>query len=107
MATFKSYPKIHRLGKEEVEGILIGDCYIEEKIDGANASIWIDKRGEVACGSRNRELTEGFNGFVDYVKENVSIRTVLENHPTWRLYGEWLCLSGDTIIKKVSGGRIR
>ena len=47
--TFKKYPKIHRLGKEETEGILDGVCYIEEKLDGANASIWIDKRGEITC----------------------------------------------------------
>jgi len=30
---FKKYPKIHRLGKEETEGILEGTCYIQEKID--------------------------------------------------------------------------
>lgn len=90
MTTFKKYPKIHRLGKEEVEGILLGTCEIQEKIDGANAQIWVDKRGEVTCGSRNRELTEGFNGLVDYVKENQEIKNLLKDHPNYRLYGEWL-----------------
>jgi len=90
MTTFKKYPKIHRVGKEEVEGILIGECHIQEKLDGANAQIWIDKRGEITCGSRNRELTEGFNGFVDYVKTNEPIRKLLADNPTYRLYGEWL-----------------
>jgi len=90
MTTFKRYPKIHRLGKEEVEGILEGTVHIEEKIDGANGQIWVDKRGEITCGSRNRELTEGFNGFVDYVKSHDGIRNLLANHPGWRLYGEWL-----------------
>jgi hypothetical protein len=90
MNTFKRYPKVHRLGKEEVEGILVGDCYIEEKIDGANTQIWVDKRGEVSCGSRNRELTGGFNGFVDYVREHEGIRNLLADHPEFRLYGEWL-----------------
>jgi hypothetical protein len=90
MTTFKRYPKIHRLGKEEVEGILEGECHIEEKIDGANASIWLDKRGEVTCGSRNRELSGGFNGLVDYVKTDAAINLILHDHPTWRLYGEWL-----------------
>ena len=90
MSTFKRYPKIHRLGKEETEGILNGLCHIEEKIDGANTSIWIDKRGEVACGSRNRELQEGFNGFVDWVKGSESVKICLSDNPKFRLYGEWL-----------------
>lgn len=88
--TFKKYPKIHRLGKEETEGILQGEIHVQEKIDGANVSIWIDKRGEIACGSRNRELSEGFNGFVDYVKKHEGIHKLLQDNPTYRLYGEWL-----------------
>jgi hypothetical protein len=90
MSTFKKYPKIHRLGKEETDGILFGDCHIQEKLDGANTSIWLDKRGEITCGSRNRELSEGFNGFVDYVQENEPIKKLLTEHPGYRLYGEWL-----------------
>ncbi len=90
MSTFKKFPKIHRLNKEEVEGILIGTCHVQEKLDGANTSIWLDKRGEITCASRNRELTEGFNGFVDYVKENEAINKLLKDYPTFRLYGEWL-----------------
>ena len=90
MTTFKKYPKIHRYGKEEVEGILIGTCHVQEKIDGANTSVWIDKRGELTCGSRNRELTEGFNGFVEYIKNHEGVRKLLEENPTYRLYGEWL-----------------
>lgn len=90
MTTFKKYPKIHRLGKEETDGILIGEVHVEEKIDGANASIWLDKRGEITCGSRNRELSEGFNGLVEYVKSNEPIKKLLSDHPEIRLYGEWL-----------------
>lgn len=88
--TFKKYPKIHRLGKEEVEGILEGKCYIQEKIDGANTSIWLDKRGEITCGSRNRELTEGFNGFIDFIKSDERLKKFFIKYPTYRLYGEWL-----------------
>lgn len=90
MSVFKKYPKIHRLGKEETEGILIGDCHIEEKIDGANVSIWLDKRGEITCGSRNKELSEGFNGFVDWVKGSQGVKDFFRDNPTLRLYGEWL-----------------
>lgn len=88
--SFKRYPKIHRLGKEETDGILEGTCTIQEKVDGANTSIWVDKRGDITCGSRSRELTDGFNGFVDYVREHSGIKRLLGDHPTWRLYGEWL-----------------
>lgn len=88
--TFKKYPKIHRLGKEEVEGILDGKCYIQEKLDGANTSVWLDKRGEITCGSRNRELSEGFNGFVDFVKSDERFKKFFKDNPNVRLYGEWL-----------------
>lgn len=83
------YPKIHRLGKEEVEGILDGWCFIEEKIDRANTSIWIED-GKVKCGSRRRELTGGFRGFYDFVTQHTPIKKYLEKNPTHRLYGEWL-----------------
>lgn len=90
MNVFKKYPKIHRLGKEETEGILEGVCHVEEKIDGANASIWLDKRGEITCGSRNKELVEGFNGFVDWVKSSEELNKIFAEKPNIRLYGEWL-----------------
>lgn len=55
---FKSYPKIHRLGKEEVEDILLTPVTLQEKIDGANVSIWLDE-GVVKCGTRTREAHTG------------------------------------------------
>lgn len=86
---FKKYPKIHRLGKEETDGILTGTCYVEEKIDGANTSIWIED-GEIKTASRSQIVTSGFNGFVDYVRSNQNINNLLKDNPTFRLYGEWL-----------------
>jgi len=84
------YPKIHRLGKEETGGICVGVCYIQEKIDGANASIWLED-GEIHTGSRNRDVTnESFNGFTEYVKNHLGINQILNDHPNFRLYGEWL-----------------
>lgn len=87
--SFKKYPKIHRLGKEETDGILEGVVHIEEKIDGANVSIWWED-GQIHCGSRTRELTEGFNGFVDWVRNNRSLLFLFTHRPNVRLYGEWL-----------------
>lgn len=86
---FIKYEKIHRLGKDEVEGILDGFCYVQEKIDGANTSIWMED-GEIKCASRNNVLESGFNGFVDYVKNHEGINNLLKKHPEYRLYGEWL-----------------
>lgn len=99
MSDFKRYPKIHRLGKDEVEGILTGTVHVEEKIDGANAQIWM-KDGKIHCGSRNNTLckdvmnpTEGtnyFNGFVEWCAKEEGIKELFVKHPTMRLYGEWL-----------------
>lgn len=86
---FKKYPKIHRLGKEETDGILEGVVHIEEKIDGANVSIWCEN-GELMCASRSQRITEGFNGFVDYVKKHPTLPTLFARYPHLRLYGEWL-----------------
>ena len=90
---FKSYPKIHRLGKEETEDILIGKVDIQEKIDGANISIWYDEEaGMVKCGTRSRELPldESFNGFQEAVRANPEIAKYFQAFPKHRLYGEWL-----------------
>lgn len=86
---FKRYPKIHRLGKEETEGILEGVVHIEEKIDGANVSIWYEN-GEICMGSRSQKITEGFNGFCDYVRNHPTLTVLFERYPHIRLYGEWL-----------------
>lgn len=90
---FKAYPKIHRLGKEETDGILLMPVTIQEKIDGANISIWWDEQANVAkCGTRTRELPldESFNGFQEAVRANPKIELWLKTNPTRRLYGEWL-----------------
>lgn len=87
---FIKYPKIHRLGKEETDGILDGTCVIQEKVDGANTSIWMSD-GELQCGSRNRHLIDDdFNGFVSYARVHEGIKSLLDEHPDYRLYGEWL-----------------
>ena len=91
MNEFRSYGKIHRLGKEETEGILVGVCHVQEKIDGANTSCWLDEAGEMKLASRTRVLgDEEFNGFVPYMKAHEGVKRLLADNPTWRLYGEFL-----------------
>lgn len=86
---FVAYPKIHRLGVEENEGILDKEVFVQEKVDGANTSIWFED-GELKMGSRTRELTDGFNGFCEYVRNHEGIRKFFERYPNNRMYGEWL-----------------
>lgn len=91
--SFRPYEKIHRLGKEEVEGILTGTCFVQEKVDGANASIWM-KDGRIHKGSRNNDITDRedtFNGFKPYVDAHEGIQKFfVENGERFTLYGEWL-----------------
>lgn len=91
---FSAYPKIHALHKEECDGILIGTVQVQEKIDGANASIWWDHdTNQVHYGSRSRDLraaNDNFNGFGDWVKANPQIEDYLRTHQNTRLCGEWL-----------------
>lgn len=88
---FKAYPKIHRLGTEETEGILVGTCTIQEKVDGANVSIWKNEDGSLGMGSRTQDITGGsFNGFCEYVRAHEGINRLLDEFPHFRLYGEWL-----------------
>lgn len=90
---FREYEKIHRLGKEEVEGILDVAVYVQEKIDGANTSIWMDPETKtIQCGSRTRHLpdSESFNGFTEYAKNHAGIKKFFEMNPALVLYGEWL-----------------
>lgn len=61
--TFQAFPKIARLCR---------DVIVTEKIDGTNASIWIDGVGTVRAASRNRFITtEDDNfGFARWVRDN-------------------------------------
>lgn len=85
------YNKIYALGKDETRDYLEGDGHIvvEEKIDGANTSVWLDN-GKMCFGTRNTQIEEGFNGFIDYVKNHEGIHNLLAEQPRFRLFGEWL-----------------
>jgi hypothetical protein len=76
------------LGKDEVEGILDYPVTVQEKIDGANASVWIED-GEIKVGSRNHEVPE-FEGLKQYVLSHDGIMALLDECPQYRLFGEWL-----------------
>ncbi|MCM3387257.1 RNA ligase family protein [Ureibacillus chungkukjangi] len=89
---FKRYQHLERFGTDEVQDIEFGDTLIFPKLDGTNASVWLDNEGNIKGGSRNRQLTlENDNaGFYAYVVENEKLKGYLAKYPTHRLYGEWL-----------------
>lgn len=100
MAEFIKYQHIERLGNDAVDGIENGKCYIFPKIDGTNSSMWL--KGWVynttiplfGYGSRNRELSleKDNHGFMAWGKsyDSHNHRNFLKDHPSLRLFGEWL-----------------
>lgn len=76
---FRPFPKIPRLSRE---------CCVSEKIDGTNASIWIDENGIIKAASRTRFITpqnDNF-GFAKWVEQHTEELKVLGvgSH-----FGEW------------------
>lgn len=89
---FIKYQHLERFGTPEVRNIELGDCFIFPKIDGTNASVWIDSNGNIQAGSRNRHLSlEKDNaGFLEWVLKQENIKNYLLENPKHRLFGEWL-----------------
>lgn len=90
----KKYMHIERLGTDEVEGIDIGECYVFAKLDGTNASVWLEDN-ELHGGSRSRDLTLDQDNFDFYKFVTDSIETkrfkeYFKKYPDRILYGEYL-----------------
>lgn len=88
---FKKYTHVERLGNRETQGILNGQCFIFPKIDGTNASVWLED-DKVCAGSRRRKLgiSNDNGGFYAWVQEQNNIKDFLIENPTLTIYGEWL-----------------
>jgi len=90
---FKKYQHIERIGSDEIDGLLVGECYVFPKIDGTNGCVWWDDNG-VHAGSRNRELTlqEDNAGFLAWLirDDGQPLRDLAERNPGKIVYGEWL-----------------
>ena len=93
---FRRYEHLERLDHMETAGIEIGRVYVFPKLDGTNASVWLDSAGQVQCGSRNRVLSaehdnHGFHAWVHGDTPKASLlRTVVASNPGCVHYGEWL-----------------
>lgn len=106
----KKFMDIERIKEKYATAFSVGENIVcEEKIDGANASFTYDTETDsVVSFSRNMALKpsntlQGFYNFVGLFDKEV-IKSVTLNG-RYIIFGEWLCLSGDTIIKKVSSGK--
>lgn len=88
---FKKYQHLERFGTTEVAQIELGECFIFPKIDGTNASVWLED-GKIQAGSRTRKLSlESDNaGFYDWVLKQQNLINYFSENPTHRLFGEWL-----------------
>lgn len=96
--TFLRYPHLERFGNSGVQDIEFGITHVFPKLDGTNASMWLEHDGGeyLAFGSRNRVVTKendnaGFaaahdNGIGGCPKH----LSFLSNHWNYILYGEWL-----------------
>ncbi len=93
---YKPYMHIQRFGHREVQGIEHGTCFIFPKLDGTNASVWLDIDANgydiVRAGSRTRQLSlESDNaGFYNWVCSQQVLYDYFKANPHHRLYGEWL-----------------
>ena len=89
---FKKYMHLERFGNTEVQNIELGECYIFPKIDGTNASVWVDGQFCLKAGSRNRELTldKDNAGFYSWVTKGTLLPFFKSGNKNLRLYGEWL-----------------
>jgi hypothetical protein len=86
------YIHLERFGTDEVDGINIGKCHIFPKIDGTNASVWLED-GVMCFGSRNRQITpeDDNGGFANWAKDKVFLKLLLDSLPEGsRVFGEWL-----------------
>lgn len=90
------YQHVERLGDDEVDGLLEGTVVVQEKIDGANATVaWDEDAGLIIC-TRNRAISiggeppTGFRGLVEYVLAHEGIKGLFRDRPDWILRGEWL-----------------
>ena len=80
--TFKTYGKIHQIGKEEVKALLLNpdeEIVIQEKIDGGNFRFYFTEAGELIFGSRTQNLdgtkegviAKSFQRVIDHVRKQV------------------------------------
>lgn len=94
MTTFRKYDHIERLGHRNVAEIEMGLVHVFPKLDGTNASLWIDDEGTFQTASRRRIITAGDDnaGFAAWfdAEGQQMFEEILFAHREWIIYGEWM-----------------
>jgi hypothetical protein len=87
---FIKYQHVERFGTSEVEDIELGECYVFDKIDGSNGTLWLSD-GEIQYGSRRRHLVNDLdnNGFKATLSQDERYVNFFKKYPNVRLYMEW------------------
>lgn len=85
------YQHVEKIGTDEVDGILFGECYIFPKIDGTNSHIWWDGE-QMHYGSRKRELSlDNDNaGFMAWAIQQQNLTDLAKKFEGCHIFGEWL-----------------
>lgn len=86
--TFVKYQHVEHINSDVVEGLTEGKCYIFPKMDGMNASVYVED-GRMRCASRNLPLDEN-HPFSKYCAQHEGIVKLFQDHPELRIYGEWM-----------------
>ena len=93
MTEWCKYQHVERYDEDnvEVQGLLDGKVYLQPKIDGSNASVWM-KDGVLHFGKRSQEMGEGDDnrGVKAKYQNDARYLEFFNQHPDVILYGEWL-----------------
>lgn len=109
MVNHKKFMDIERIKEVNVNGFEKGDyIVIQEKIDGANSAIRDDSENDCVVAQSRKQIlsiSNNLRGMYEWSQtlDEGRVREVLGDNLC--LFGEWLCLSGDTVIRKTSGGK--
>lgn len=92
-----TWNKYQKLVKRNLDTLYkdVNTVVVQEKLDGANASFYIDLGGTLHAHSRNRKLseTETLRGFYGHIREKWILASEHQESTEWEnytFYGEWL-----------------
>lgn len=91
---YEKYQHVEYLNGNFNQGLLNGNVYFFDKLDGTNGKIWYDKDTQtIKFGSRNRELKPDKPDNADFrtiLSQDNRFKNFFKKYPAWILYGEWL-----------------
>lgn len=103
MEHISSYPEVFQIGHRVIKDIFTSPVIVDEKIDGSQFSFGV-LDGELVCRSKGKQLILDAPEKM-FIKAIATTQELLPQlHESWIYRGEFLCLSGETRVKKSTGG---